>query len=576
MQVRKRIAGWLIVMGMVGASIAYGDSIDQRYENAAQNYHRLFRPTEYRKREDNWLKVIRTFQSIFKNHPKHRKAAPSLYNIGNLYRGLFRWNAKSIYLDRSNIAFRTLVQKYPNSRLSDDAQFLLAENYEILKKDTNLAYFEYQKLITLFPNHPMAPKAAQKLAKLDPVLNSAPSAPPPENALPPLDLKEAKYGGIRQEELDNTHQLLLVSKVNNWSTADWSRMVVNVSAGTRYKYQVFPADGKKRKGHRMVLDILHARLPTHFNKTIATRGGLLKQAGIAQFDTRTVRIVLDLTSLKKVKVFDFSLPNQYKIVVDILGHSATGDRIATNSAAPPSVAAQENSKKTIPLVESLGLKVQRIILDPGHGGKDPGAIAFGVAEKEIALKIATRLKHIIHREQPNMEVLLTRTRDVYMELEARTAFANKNKGDLFISIHVNASEEEQAVGMETYTLNLTTDHQALALAATENQSTMKNIGELQNILNELMTDSKIHESGLLAKYIQESAVDVIRATKMIHLKDLGVKQAPFIVLLGAQMPSVLIEVGFLTNKKEHTLLTSDQYHIALAQGIFKGIHTYMN
>ncbi len=575
MRVLSRTAGILALWIAIYASVAYGDSVDRRYEKAAKGYHLLFGSTDYGEREDNWRKVIRQFQSIYKHSPNHRKAAASLYNVGKLYRGLFRKDAKSIYLDRSNIAFRTLVQKYPNSALSDNAQFLLAENYEIFMKDANLAIFEYQKLVRLFPKRSMAKRAAEKLSKLRPDVKSV-ETPPLENALPPSELKEEKFGGPDVKESGSGGRLLLISKVDYWSTEEWSRMVVNVDAGTRYRYRALPSDEKQKKGQRIVLDILNAYIPPHLKKRIATRDGLVKQAGIEQFDRRTVRVVLDLTSLKRVKVFDFALPNQFKIVVDILGSSVMKSRIGNKTAVPPSVATRRSSQKPLTLTESLGLKVRRIILDPGHGGKDPGAIAFGVKEKDIALKIAKRLKRIIAREAPDVEVYLTRTEDVYMELEARTAFANEKRGDLFISIHVNASEEEQVWGLETYTLNLTTDNDALALAAKENRTTIKNISALQSILNELMKDAKIHESGLLAKYIQESAIDAVRATKMIHLKDLGVKKAPFIVLMGAQMPSVMIEVGFLTNRTEHRLLKSSKYQFALARGIFNGISTYIN
>ncbi len=576
MPVNRGIAFLFAFFTLISVCTIYGDNIDRRYEKAAKNYHRLFKSTQYNKIEDNWLKTIRQFQTIFKNYPKHRQAAPSLYNIGKLYRGLFQRSRKSIYLDRSNIAFRTVVKKYPTSELADNAQYLLAENYEIYQKEHNLAYYEYQKLITLFPNQSMAKKAAVKLTQLNPNLKSVPTPTQPDNVLPPNDLATARFGGLSEEEANQSDKLILISKIDCWSTDDWSRMVINIGEDVRYKYQALPEDKSRGKSKRMVVDIINAYLPLNFNKKIATDDGLVKQIRVAQFDQSTVRIVLDLTNLKKVKVFDFKLPRQYKIVVDVLGQSPVKNHIASKSIVAPTVEIKEDKQQPLTLANNLGLTVKRIILDPGHGGKDPGAVAFGIKEKDIALKIAKQLKQVINREKPRMEVLLTRNKDIFLSLEARTAFANKNQGDLFISIHLNASDKEQVWGLETYSLDLATDNDALALAAKENQTTVENMSGLQRILNELMVDSKIKESELLAKYIQKSAIDAIRATKIIHLKDLGIKQAPFRVLLGARMPSALIEVGFLTNKQEHKLLKTGKYHLALATGIFKGISGYIN
>ena len=185
---------------LIGNSPGYADSVDRRYDKAAINYHRLFKPTEYRKKEENWLKTIRQFQVIYKNHSHHQKATASLFNVGKLYRGLFRLNGKSIYLDRSSIAFRHLVEKYPTSPLSDNAQYLLAENYERFKKDLNIAYVEYRRLTQLFPNQATTKKAYKKLSQLEPNLTSVQTTPQTEDAFPPKELLKAKFGGLSRKE----------------------------------------------------------------------------------------------------------------------------------------------------------------------------------------------------------------------------------------------------------------------------------------------------------------------------------------------------------------------------------------
>ncbi|MCG8335920.1 MAG: N-acetylmuramoyl-L-alanine amidase, partial [Proteobacteria bacterium] len=162
-----------------------------------------------------------------------------------------------------------------------------------------------------------------------------------------------------------------------------------------------------------------------------------------------------------------------------------------------------------------------------------------------------------------------------IELEARTAFANKHRGDLFISIHANASLKKHVSGVETYFLNLTTDEDALTLAAKENQTSLKSISDLQTILNDLMVNSKIKESRDLAEVIQSSMVDVTGRSNH-KMKDLGVKQAPFTVLIGAQMPSVLVETGFISNAKENKVLRNETYKKVIANGIYQGIKQYID
>ena len=419
-------------------------------------------------------------------------------------------------------------------------------------------------------------------------------------AVRPGDLTQARYGGLSEREGNQKKKKSLVANVEYWSNSDWSRLVINVADPVRFKYQVLKEDKAQGKGRRMYLDLDKSFLPRKFQDRIAAEDGLIKQARIAQFDKDTVRVVLDLASLDRIRVYPFESPDQYKIVVDILGAEAIADNPGPVAESAPAPAAAAPAAPTPPpaaavldgplngtapskadvekttLSRALGLKVSRIILDPGHGGKDPGAMAFGLKEKDLVLELALELRKILLQKNPDVEVMMTRETDKFIPLEARTAFANKNQGDIFVSIHLNAHKKNSVSGIETYYLNLTTDSYALALAAKENQTSLKSIRHLQGLLHDLMTHSKIQESTQLAHLIQDGAVNQARSSNLIRLRSLGVKQAPFFVLLGARMPSILVEAGFITNKAENDLLKDPKYRKVLALGIYQGLFSYMD
>jgi N-acetylmuramoyl-L-alanine amidase len=221
--------------------------------------------------------------------------------------------------------------------------------------------------------------------------------------------------------------------------------------------------------------------------------------------------------------------------------------------------------------------VRRIVIDPGHGGRDFGAPGYhkGVHEKHIVLQIAKRLARKVNSEL-GVEAVLTRSKDRYLTLEERTAIANTKSADLFISIHTNAARDRRAYGIETYFLNLATDDGAIRVAAMENATSTKNISDLHSILSELMQNAKINESARLAQYVQSAIVSNLQQKKYSHIKDKGVKQAPFYVLLGAQMPAILIETSFISNPRECKRLMDERYQNHICDAIIRGIKRYVH
>jgi N-acetylmuramoyl-L-alanine amidase len=330
------------------------------------------------------------------------------------------------------------------------------------------------------------------------------------------------------------------------------------------------------------MDLERTFVSSSIDKYIPIKDGLLQTARAGQYNKSTVRVVLDINNMDDYKIFHLYDP--FRIVVDVKGGGRTPVVAAAVKSSPSSRSTStrpvnKGMKKTkspdgsISLARQLGLNVERIVIDPGHGGKDPGCSFKGVYEKDIVLKLAKVVKSQLEKNI-GCEVFLTRNTDIFLPLDERTAFANVKRADLFVSLHVNAHKQSSVNGIETYYLNMATDEEAVMVAARENATSQKNISDLQGILNDLMLNTKITESSKLAYDIQNS---IIAGVKKSHktIKNLGVKQAPFYVLIGAEMPAILIETGFITNYTERQRLQSDVYYGVIARSIVSATDTYI-
>jgi N-acetylmuramoyl-L-alanine amidase len=246
---------------------------------------------------------------------------------------------------------------------------------------------------------------------------------------------------------------------------------------------------------------------------------------------------------------------------------------------PPARPAEADLPKIIParptssgdrsLLRSLGLKLQRVVIDAGHGGHDTGTIGpTGYTEKELVLDVAKRLKDLV-TTRLGTDVVLTRDDDTFVPLETRTAMANQSEGDLFISIHANSSRTRSVRGVETFYLNITTSREALDVAMRENAASDRSIHEQQSLIKNIMLRDKVEESRELARVIQKSM-----AARPNSGVDRGVKQAPFIVLIGASMPSILAEISFISNPQEEKLVKTAEYRQQIAESLFEGVRSY--
>jgi N-acetylmuramoyl-L-alanine amidase len=255
---------------------------------------------------------------------------------------------------------------------------------------------------------------------------------------------------------------------------------------------------------------------------------------------------------------------------------ATTPLPATSPAARADVAlpAKRNSTGERSMIRVLGLKVGRVVLDPGHGGHDTGTIGpEGLREKDLVLDVAQRLGRLIE-EKLGSEVIFTRSDDTFVPLERRPEIANEAKADLFLSIHANSSPLRTAAGVETFYLNFTTSKSALDLAARENAGSQMSIYELQDLLQKIALKDKVEESREFASRVQSALYTLSARTTDARSKDRGVKKAPFIVLIGASMPSVLAEIGFISNAHDESIMRREDYRQRTAEALYKGLSSY--
>jgi N-acetylmuramoyl-L-alanine amidase len=345
-------------------------------------------------------------------------------------------------------------------------------------------------------------------------------------------------------------------------------VVIDADKDTVFTYRELREDPAIGKPQRIYIDVHNSRLGKNLQKVVPINDNLLSDARAGQYTKDTVRVVVDIRSSKTFKIF--SLKNPFRVVLDVWGM----EKETAAQVAPPK---DSKGKKLQPsaIVKQLALGVRRVVIDPGHGGKDYGAPGYlkGVHEKKVVLQIAKRLKQML-KEQVKCDVVLTRSTDRYLSLEERTAIANTQNADLFISIHTNASRDRRVHGIETYILNLATDDEAIRVAAMENATSARNISDLDSILQDLMKNAKVNESTRLGSYVQQSMSKRLKS-KFKNIRNKGIKQAPFYVLLGADMPSILIETSFISNALECKRLTTKSYQKQICQGIVDGIKRYI-
>jgi N-acetylmuramoyl-L-alanine amidase len=486
-------------------------------------------------------------------------------------------------------AYESIAKQYPASGFGDHALWqaghLALDAFwrfgQVQEKEASVRLL--QKLVDAYPRSTLARQVPEALRR-------------PVDAAP----RPAKIATIRE-----IRRVVLVDAV---------RVTIELDAEVPFHDERIPDPA------RVFLDLPGTRAaPSLVDQTLRfeSDADLVRQVRIGRHPNNTTRVVLEAAGVTSYSVYP--LYNPYRLVIDCVrgkivapvatvlaarrftiwersapavapqhGVSLAAARssaaepvdppvFAPAPSTPPSadVAVEPPAKNVaggLSIARQLGLGVSRIVIDAGHGGHDPGAQGKGITEAELVLDVALRLEKLL-QNVPGLEVILTRRTDEFIALPERTAIANREGADLFLSIHANASRSAQVHGIETYFLNFANNQSAAAIAARENATSAQAMGALPDFVKAIALNNKLDESRDFAGQVQRAMVARLRTSNRT-LRDLGVKQAPFVVLIGAVMPSVLAEISFVTNPQEVKLLKGTVYRQRISEALFNAIRKY--
>jgi N-acetylmuramoyl-L-alanine amidase len=495
--------------------------------------------------------------------------------------------------DRSRAEYIRVIRLYervylitPHTGYADDSLVNIAALYEEIG-DPKDAITTLRFLVREYPASRFLPTAGADIERMN-----GRAGETEEEAVKEVITEKAPVVAEEPSEAFDSTAEVSIDNVRYWESQRSVRVVVDMNGEPSF------SQGEVQDPPRVFVDIENSRVgPSLEQRALPVESVMLENIRVGQYDSDTVRVVLDLVQLSNVTTFTLRDPN--RLVIDVLGSydrpataaplpvpepapellTAVADKTAPEPEEEEVVAEVRNERTLSPaqppesgdqsLIRSLGLKVARVVIDPGHGGRDTGTIGpSGLTEKALVLDIAQRLKERIESEL-DAEVVLTRDDDSFVPLETRTAMANQAEADLFLSIHANASNTQSIRGFETYFLNFSTTREGSEIAARENAASAQSISELQDIVSKIILRDKVDESREFATHMQRAL-----ATTPDFGKDRGVKQAPFVVLIGANMPSILAEVSFISNPDDERLLKGTQRREQITDALFEGVRSY--
>ncbi|MEK6698711.1 MAG: N-acetylmuramoyl-L-alanine amidase [Nitrospirota bacterium] len=550
----------------------------RKYSIACERLADLKKSSKKKKYRSYWMDCIHTFELVEKQYPKSPSAADACFQRSGAYFDLYQFNKYSKDLNEAVRSSEKCQAAYPKHEKAPEALSRIIDLNLDYRKDRIAAGRTFEKLEELYPGSTWTGRARTRLGLVS------------RKRKQEQELRKPQETVIASPE--SSKETGVVKSIRHWSGGAYTRLVIDQDKPINFQAH------ELKDPDRLVFDLRNARIDASLNKEpLPVNDGILKQVRASQFTPDTVRVVLDLASLKSYAAFPLHDPE--RLVIDITGE-AGGPPVQTaqsgQEAPKAETPAQEqpptqkpegggSSGEKLSLSEQMGLKIKKIAIDAGHGGHDPGAIGkYGLKEKDVTLDIARRLSKLV-REKLKCEVVMTRDRDIFVDLDKRPFVARSNKADLFISIHVNANRRRSARGIETYIQGIhASDRDAMATAARENAMTTRRLSEIDSELKRMLVDRMLADlsnqnkddvSVHFANVVQKSLVTTLKPVNR-YAVDLDVKRALFYVLINTEMPSILAEVGFISNPDEEKLLRKDSYRQSIAEALFQGIKKYVD
>jgi len=578
----------ILLFSTAPAYPSYNSEAGRKYIIASQRLADIRKSAKKKKYRSNWIDCIRTFELVEKQYPKSPSASESCFDRAGILSELYRYSRYFKDIDDSLQLFAKCQSAYPKHARAPEALYHEIEILLDYKKDSPGALKVYTKLTETYPTTPWTKKAKIRLGPIVSKKQKQESAikKPPVPVI--VTAGKGKPAGI-------------VKSIRYWSGGAYTRIVIDQDKPIKFQAT------ELKKPDRLVFDLLNTQLDPSVDKDpLPVNDGILQQVRARQYAPDIVRVVLDLASIQSYAAFPLHEPE--RLVIDVTGEeeraiTAQSSSADTGTQQKPASAQTGTPPKAEPpqqkplaatkapgvtttdsaklsLSNQMGLKIKTIAIDAGHGGHDPGAIGQnGLKEKNVTLDIAKRLAVLV-KDRLGCNVVMTRDKDVFIPLEQRPAIAKTKGADLFVSIHVNANKKRKTRGIETYIQGLhASDAEAMATAARENATTTKKLSEirseLETILKDLTNAVKDEESNQLAFAIQTSLVENARPVQKKTV-NLGVKRAFFYVLLNTNMPSILAEVGFISNPEEEKMLKQDTYRQKIAEALYQGVKKFID
>lgn len=520
-----------------------------------------------------WLRVMALYEGARDAAPEGDLAPNAAYGMAVAQEELAARSWRKDDFLAAVTRYNEVVAAYPDDSLADDCMLRAARLRATRLDDADGAHQLLEAQLRRYPKGDMAGEARALLADLTAAHITASVQSGPSGSAVPSG-QSGKAVSPAAPAPARAGRPAVLRQVSWRADNDRATITIELSRETEWRSQYAAPDNGAGRPPRLYIDFSDALPDDAVKPGAKVSGALLTRVRSDQPSSGHTRVILDFRALRRYKVQ--AVRNPYRVVIEVGATDAAlpdGQRPDDSRVSVPVREADKAAPSTPPkdLVEQLGLTVHTVLIDAGHGGKDPGAMGNGIVERNLTLKMARMVGERLRRM--GFSVLYTRDRDVFVPLDKRTAFANDKKADLFLSLHVNANNDPRICGFETYYLDLARTDSATRVAARENAVSEKSLSDLQFILTDLMLNAKTQESRDVANFVQDSALGRLRRDGF-PAHDNGVRSAPFYVLMGARMPSVLVELGYCTNPDEARRLNSEKYLSTLADGIAEGVASY--